>query len=211
MLRVGITGGIGSGKSTVARIFGVVGVPVAFADDEAKRLMNEDPDLRDAIRLHFGDEAYKNGHLDRKYLAGKVFSEPEKLRLLNSLVHPVTIREGRRWMQEQSARHPYAIREAALLFESAAAGELDFIIGVFAPHALRIHRAIQRDHVSREEVLRRMNNQIDEEIKMSLCDAVIRNDDMHPVVPQVLALHNRLLELSATSPASQKPRIGFPT
>ena len=162
MLRVGITGGIGSGKSTVARIFGVVGVPVAFADDEAKRLMNEDPDLRDAIRLHFGDEAYKNGHLDRKYLAGKVFSEPEKLRLLNSLVHPVTIREGRRWMQEQSARHPYAIREAALLFESAAAGELDFIIGVFAPHALRIHRAIQRDHVSREEVLRRMNNQIDE-------------------------------------------------
>lgn len=211
MLRVGITGGIGSGKSTVARIFGVVGVPVAFADDEAKRLMNEDPDLRDAIRLHFGDEAYKNGHLDRKYLAGKVFSEPEKLRLLNSLVHPVTIREGRRWMQEQSARHPYAIREAALLFESAAAGELDFIIGVFAPHALRIHRAIQRDHVSREEVLRRMNNQIDEEIKMSLCDAVIRNDDMHPVVPQVLALHDRLLELSATSPASQKPRIGFPT
>lgn len=194
MLRVGITGGIGSGKSTVAGIFGVIGIPVTFADAEAKRLMNEDPGLREAIRLHFGEEAYHNDHLDRKYLAAQVFNDPARLRLLNSLVHPVTIREGRQWMQQQSARHPYAIREAALLFESASARELDFIIGVYAPPALRIHRAMQRDNVTREEVLRRMNNQIDEEIKMRLCDAVIRNDESNPVIPQVVALHRRLLE-----------------
>jgi dephospho-CoA kinase len=195
MLRVGLTGGIGSGKSTVAGIFGVIGVPVAFADAEAKRLMNEDAGLRDAITRQFGAEAYHNGNLDRKWLAGKVFTDPAKLRLLNSLVHPVTIREGRRWMQEQAAGHPYAMREAALLFESAAAGELDFIIGVYAPPALRIHRAMQRDGVTRDEVLRRMRNQIDEDIKMRLCDAVIRNDETQAVIPQVLDLHRKLLTL----------------
>ena len=197
MLRVGLTGGIGSGKSTVAAIFEVIGIPVGYADAEAKRLMNEDAGLRDAIRLHFGEEAYQNDLLDRKYLAARVFNDPDSLRLLNSLVHPVTIRDGRRWMDQQSARHPYAIREAALLFESAAAGELDFIIGVYAPPALRIHRSMQRDQVTREEVLRRMNNQINEEIKMRLCDAVVHNDETHPVIPQVLALHQQLLQLAA--------------
>ena len=101
MLRVGLTGGIGSGKSTVAGIFGVIGVPVAFADAEAKRLMNEDAGLREAIIRQFGAEAYPHGTLDRKYLANKVFADPAKLQLLNSLVHPVTIREGRRWMLGQ--------------------------------------------------------------------------------------------------------------
>lgn len=195
MLRVGLTGGIGSGKSTVAAIFEVIGIPVTYADDEAKRLMNEDPGLREAIIRDFGAEAYSGGTLDRKYLAGKVFSDAAKLQLLNSLVHPVTIREGRRWMLEQGAHHPYAIREAALLFESVAAGELDFIVGVYAPPSLRIHRAMQRDTVTREEVLRRMSNQIDEDIKMRLCDAVIRNDETEAVIPQVLALHQRLLTL----------------
>jgi dephospho-CoA kinase len=197
MLRVGLTGGIGSGKSTVAGIFEVIGIPVTYADTDARRLMNEDPALREAIRLHFGDAAYQSDLLDRKYLAGKVFSDPEKLRLLNSLVHPVTLREGREWMRQQAGRHPYAIREAALLFESPAAGELDFIIGVYAPQALRIHRALQRDQVTREEVIRRMKNQIDEEIKMRLCDAVIRNDETEPVIPQVLALHQQLLQRAA--------------
>lgn len=197
MLRVGLTGGIGSGKSTVAAIFEAIGIPVAYADAEAKRLMNEDPGLREAIRLHFGEKAYHHDLLDRKYLAAQVFNDPERLRLLNSLVHPVTIREGRRWMDGQSERHPYAIREAALLFESAAAGELDFIIGVDAPPALRIHRAMQRDKVTREEVLHRMNNQINEEIKMRLCDAVIHNDETHPVIPQVLTLHQQLLQRAA--------------
>jgi dephospho-CoA kinase len=205
MLRVGLTGGIGSGKSTVAGIFEVLGIPVTYADTEAKKLMNQDAGLRDAIRSHFGEGAYNNGELDRKYLAAQVFHDPARLRLLNSLVHPVTIREGRRWMEQQAGLHPYAIREAALLFESTAAGELDFIIGVYAPHTLRIHRAMQRDQVTREEVLRRMNSQIDEEIKMRLCDAVIHNDESQPVIPQVLALHGQLLRRAVSRPGPPGP------
>ena len=199
MLRVGLTGGIGSGKSTVAAIFEVIGIPVTYADAEAKRLMNEDAGLREAISRHFGSEAYHGGSLDRKYLAAKVFTDAEKLRLLNSLVHPVTIREGKKWMQEQAALHPYAIREAALLFETTAAGELDFIIGVSAPQALRIYRATRRDGVDRDEVLRRMRNQIDEDIKMRLCDAIVYNDETRPVIPQVVELHQKLIALSKTS------------
>lgn len=192
MLRVGLTGGIGSGKSTVAAIFTTLGIPVAYADLEARRLMNEDPGLREAIIRHFGPGAYSGAILNRKFLAEQVFADPARLELLNSLVHPATIREGERWIQSLTGRYPYAIREAALLFESRAAGHLDFIIGIYAPTALRIHRTMQRDHVSREEVLRRMRHQIDEDIKMRLCDAVIRNDDQLAVIPQVLALHERL-------------------
>jgi dephospho-CoA kinase len=204
MLKVGLTGGIGSGKTTVAAIFGTLGIPVSYADAEARRLMNEDPELRAAISTHFGPEVYAGGKLDRKGLALKVFNDPEKLELLNSLVHPVTIREGERWMQAQAVGHPYAIREAALIFETRVAGHLDFIIGVFAPTAMRIHRAMQRDHTTREDILRRMGNQIDEELKMALCDAVIHNDEEHAVIPQVLALHRQLLTLP-------KPRSGFLT
>lgn len=194
MYRVGLTGGIGSGKSTIAAIFQVLGIPVSYADQEAKKVMNEDLQLRAALIEKFGKETYAGGVLNRKYLAGQVFSDPAKLELLNSLVHPATIREGRKWMQELADRYPYAIREAAILFETSAAGHLDFIIGVYAPVTLRIHRTIQRDKVTREEVVQRMNNQIDEEIKMRLCDAVITNDDQHAVLPQVLELHQRLLE-----------------
>jgi dephospho-CoA kinase len=197
MLRVGLTGGIGSGKSTVAALFEVLDIPVAYADKEARRVMNEDPALRAAIIRHFGEDSYTNGNLNRSYLAAKVFSDPEKLELLNSLVHPATIRAGQEWIAQQEGKAPYAIREAALIFESRSAMYLDFIIGVYAPPSLRIHRTIQRDHISREDVLRRMKNQIDEDIKMKLCDAVIVNDEQQPIIPQVLALHQRLLRLSA--------------
>jgi dephospho-CoA kinase len=194
MYRVGLTGGIGSGKSTIAAIFQVLCIPVSFADQEAKRVMNEDPELRAAIIKKFGEETYAGGVLNRKYLAGQVFSDPAKLEALNSLVHPATIREGRKWMQELGDRYPYAIREAAILFETSAAGHLDFIIGVSAPATVRIHRTMQRDKITREEVLQRMKNQIDVDIKMRLCDAVIINDDQHAVLPQVLDLHQQLLE-----------------
>ena len=204
MLRVGLTGGIGSGKSTVAAIFETLGVPVSYADTEAKRLMNEDPELKEAISRHFGAEAYAGGTLNRKWVAGQVFNHPEKLELLNSLVHPATIRQGARWMQQLAGQCPYAIREAALIFETRAAGQLDFIIGVYAPQSLRIHRTLARDHTTREAVLQRMRNQIDEDIKMRLCDAVIRNDEQEAVIPQVLALHERLLQL-ATATASLRP------
>ena len=199
MYRVGLTGGIGSGKTTIAAIFQVLGIPVSNADQEAKRVMNEDPQLRAAIISHFGEETYAGGVLNRKYLAGQVFSDPVKLELLNSLVHPATIREGQKWMLELGDRFPYAIREAAILFETSAAGHLDFIIGVYAPATLRIHRTMQRDRITREEVLQRMKYQIDEEIKMRLCDAVIINDDQQAVLPQVLELHQRLLDLAKKS------------
>ena len=199
MLRVGLTGGIGSGKSTVAAIFEVLGVPVSFADLEARRVMNEDPELRQQIIAHFGPEAYAGMTLNRSWLASRVFNHPDQLEILNSLVHPATIREGDRWMQSVAGRSPYVIREAAMLFETRAAGHLDFIIGVHAPAALRIQRTIQRDGLTREEVLQRMRNQIDEEIKMRLCDAVIQNDGLQALMPQVLALHERLLRQAATA------------
>lgn len=194
MIKVGLTGGIGSGKSTVAAIFETLGIPVSYADLEAKRLMNEDAGLRAAIIGQFGAGAYANGELNRKYLAERVFSDPAKLELLNSLVHPATIREGEQWMQGLQNRTPYAIREAALLFETSAAGHLDFIIGVSAPATLRIHRTMQRDHTTREDVLKRMKNQIEEDIKMRLCDAVIRNDERQALLPQVLEIHQQLLK-----------------
>jgi len=202
MLRVGLTGGIGSGKSTVAHIFEVLGIPVAYADQEAKRVMTEDPVLRQQIIHHFGEEAYVNGELNRPYLASKVFSDKAELAVLNSLVHPATIAAGERWLEAQKGLAPYAIREAALIFESESVRYLDFVIGVFAPPTLRIHRVLQRDKLTREDVLQRMRSQIDEDIKMRLCDAVIYNDEQHPVIPQVLSLHERLLQLAAASPNS---------
>lgn len=205
MLRVGLTGGIGSGKSTIAAVFETLGVPVAYADWEAKRLMNEDAGLRSAIIRRFGAAAYTGTALNRKFLAERVFGDPAALGDLNNLVHPVTIREGEKWMQDLSGHHAYAIREAALLFETRAAGHLDFIIGVYAPVSLRIHRAMQRDLASREDILRRMRNQIDEDIKMRLCDAVIRNDEQTAVIPQVLALHERLTTLAAASAKNPGP------
>lgn len=195
MISIGITGGIGSGKSTVAKIFEVLGIPVYYADDAAKRLMNEDPSLREAIIAAFGSESYADGQLNRAYLSSAVFNNKEKLEQLNALVHPVTIRDGENWMRRQTT--PYAIKEAALFFESGSASSLDLMIGVYAPTALRIHRAMQRDNISREAVLARMSKQINENIKMRLCDFVIVNDDQQAVLPQVLSLHQQLLKLAA--------------
>ncbi len=183
----------------------MLGIPVSYADREAKRVMNEDPLLREQIIRHFGEETYGGGILNRSFLAARVFTNPAKLKLLNSLVHPATIRDGEKWMSSLPAATPYAIREAALIFETRAAFYLDFVIGVHAPTTLRIHRTMVRDHLSREEVQQRMNNQIDETIKMRLCDAVIENDDQQAVLPQVLDLHQRLLQLAATSASPALP------
>lgn len=197
-LRIGLTGGIGSGKSTVARVFEVLGIPVYYADEAAKHLMNNDSQLREELIRHFGPATFEQGTLNRRHLSQLVFNNPEKLELLNSLVHPATIRDGERWMKEQTT--PYAIKEAALIFESGSQSHLDYVIGVQAPDALRIHRTIQRDHITREEVIARMSRQIKQVIKMRLCDFVIVNDEQQAVIPQVLQLHEELLKLSkATS------------
>ncbi len=191
MLKIGLTGGIGSGKSTVAKVFESLGVPVYKADDEAKKLMATDPQLIDLIKKHFSEEVYKEGKLDKTYLASIVFNNKEKLELLNSLVHPFTIEDGKSWMNRQQT--PYAIKEAALIFESGSQGEFDFIVGVYAPETLRIHRTIQRDKTDKELVRLRMQNQIKEEIKMKLCDEVLINNEQELLVPQIIALHEKLL------------------
>lgn len=192
MLHIGLTGGIGCGKSTVAKVFETLGIPVYYADDAAKQLMNEDEELKKQIIHHFGEESYAEGKLNRSYIASIVFDNKEKIELLNSLVHPVTIADAKNWMNKQTS--PYSIKEAALLFESAAAKGLDYIIGVSAPQALRIKRVIDRDNVSREEVIKRMENQVDEEMKMKLCDFVIYNDEQQLMIPQVLQLHQLFLQ-----------------
>ena len=198
MFRVGLTGGIGSGKSTVARIFEVLGIPVYYSDQAARTIMNEDAALKQQIILYFGEASYINDQLNRPYIAAQVFSDKPKLELLNSLVHPATIRAGEKWMQQYTGKVPYAVKEAALIFESSAAQYVDFVIGVFAPAPLRVLRTMQRDKITREEVLTRMRNQIDEDIKMRLCDAVVFNDDQKAVLPQVLALHEILLKAAGS-------------
>ncbi len=194
MLKIGITGGIGSGKSTVAKVFEVLGIPVYYADDAAKRLMNEDEGLKEKIKHLFGDNVYTEGKLDRKYLAEIVFNDPEKLELLNALVHPATILDAERWMQNQST--PFCIKEAALIFESGAHEHLDYVIGVTAPAPLRIKRTMNRDGITLEEVIARMDKQMDEAIKMKLCDFVIKNDEQEMLLPQILALHKKLFTLT---------------
>ena len=194
--KVGITGGIGSGKSTVAHVFSTLGVPVYYADDAAKHIMNVDPAVKEAITALFGEEVYEGGTLQRKALSAKVFNDKDKLAQLNAIVHPATIRFGNEWLERQT--YPYAIKEAALLFETGTAAQLDFIIGVYAPDTLRIRRVMERDGVSRELVKQRMEKQIQEQIKMRLCDTVIVNNDQEMVIPQVLALHEQLLQRAHT-------------
>ena len=193
-LQVGLTGGIGSGKSTVAKVFETLGIPVYYADDAAKRLMNEDEDLKKQIIHHFGEESYTNGQLNRTYIASVVFGNKDKIELLNSLVHPVTIADSVNWAKSQQS--PYTIKEAALLFESASAQGLHYIIGVSTPQVLRINRVMKRDNVSREEVIKRMENQIDEEMKIKLCDFVIYNDEQQLMIPQIIRLHQNFLNES---------------
>ena len=194
MLRVGITGGIGSGKSTAAKVFEVLGIPVYYADDAAKRLMNGDEELKQKIKEHFGEDVYSDGMLNKKMLAGIVFNAPQKLELLNSLVHPATLKDADKWMQTNTT--PYCIKEAALIFESGAQQNLDYVIGVTAPAPLRILRTMKRDNITREEVIARMDKQMDDTIKMKLCDFVITNDEQEMLLPQILDLHKKLLTLA---------------
>ena len=195
MLRIGLTGGIGSGKTIVAKIFETLGIPVYYADDAAKRLMNSDEALKKSIIENFGERAYINNELDRKFLANIVFNDQQKLSLLNSLTHPATIRDANKWMILQKS--PYAIKEAALLFESGAAEDLDFIIGVSAPQQIRIKRVVERDKIPEAEVMKRISRQMDEEKKMQRCDFVIINNEEQLVLPQVMALHEKFMNLAA--------------
>ncbi len=192
-LRIGLTGGIGSGKSTVAKVFEVLNIPVLYADDIAKELMNRDPVLRQHLIAAFGEKVYINDKLDRTYLSSVVFNDKIQLERLNAIVHPATIAEADRWFTEQTS--PYVIKEAALLFESGSSAGLDYIIGVSAPQPVRILRTMKRDNITREQVLQRINKQVDESIKMKLCDFVLLNDEQHMLLPQIMKLHEQFLKL----------------
>ncbi len=191
MLKIGLTGGIGSGKSVVARIFKVLGIPVFDADTEAKLIMEKDEQLAQSIQKLFGDETYKNKKINRKYISNIVFADPQKLEQLNALVHPAAILAADNWMNLQTT--PYVIKEAALIFESGSVKHLDYVIGVYTPQPLRIKRVMERDNVSREQVLARMSRQISEEEKMKLCHFVLINDEQQLLIPQVVQLHEKIL------------------
>lgn len=175
-------------------MFELLGVPVYYADAASKRLYHTDKELMFNLKKHFGEDIYTNDQLNRSKLAAIVFNDKNKLNLLNSLVHPPTLRDAQEWFLKQTTS--YVIKEAALLFESGSAAGLDYVVGVSAPVHLRIKRVMERDNITREEVQKRMNKQISETIKMRLCDFVLTNDEQRLVVPQVVALHKQLLSLA---------------
>lgn len=188
-LQIGITGGIGSGKSLIARIFSLLSIPIYDADTVAKMLMATDKELIASIKQSFGEAAYhKNGALNRPYLAQNVFNKSENVNLLNSMVHPRVGLHYKAWVK-QHAPSPYIIKEAALLFESGSYKQLDKIIAVFAPEEVRITRTLKRDpQRSRDQVLAIIDKQMNEGEKMGKADFVVYNDDSQLVIPQVLAL-----------------------
>jgi dephospho-CoA kinase len=194
MFKLGLTGGIGSGKSTVARVFEVLGIPVFNADDEGKRILNEDPAARRAVTEFFGTAMYPNGRLDRKALATVVFHDPAALRQLNGIVHPLVREHFRSWCSEQQA--PYVIMEAAILAESGGAKAMDQLVVVSAPEDVRVQRVMLRDKATESDVRARMRAQTDDAHRNALADHIIVNDGQQMVIPQVLQLHERMLTLA---------------
>lgn len=185
---IGITGGIGSGKTTVCEVFAELGVPVYFADERAKHLMVEDAELMSSIREAFGEQAYANGKLNRPYLAQVVFSSDQALKKLNGLVHPAVARDFLNWATAHRD-HAYIVKEAAILFESGAYRAVDWTVLVTAPEKVRIARVMKRDGATELEVRSRMDNQWPEERKAQMADHVIANDGHEPLLPAVLGLH----------------------
>jgi dephospho-CoA kinase len=191
-LKIGITGGIGAGKSLVTAIFKTFGIPVYNADLEAKKLMNENAKLKEAIRKTFGEESYVKDELNRRYIGKIIYSSKANLEKMNQLVHPVVINEYNQWVNHHLDK-PYTIKEAALLFESGSYTDLDHIILVYAPKNIRINRVMMRDlHRSKAEIERIMENQIGDNKKKKLSDFVVVNDDQQMVIPQVLDIHHTL-------------------
>jgi dephospho-CoA kinase len=195
--QIGITGGIGSGKSTICKIFTCLGVPVYDADSRAKSIMTTDGILIEQIKKEFGDLAYlSDGSLDREYLSRVIFENQEKRTLLNQMVHPRVAADTDRWL-DQNQRASYVVREAALLIESGAYLRVDKVLLVTAPEELRIKRVLARDpHRLREEVVKIMATQLPEEEKKKVADVVVYNDETQLLVPQILHLHSQFLKLN---------------
>ncbi|MDC6405529.1 MULTISPECIES: dephospho-CoA kinase [Maribacter] len=191
---IGLTGGIGSGKTTVAKMFEELGVPIYNSDLEAKKLMHTSKTIRKKLVDLFGETAYQEGKLNRAYIAQSVFNDPKLLKRLNKIVHPVVRKHFVKWSETQNA--PYVIQETALLFENNAQGLYDKVILVTAPTEVRIKRLLERDNATREEILARMNNQLEDSKKLPLADYVIENIDLEKTSAKVDEIHSRILDFS---------------
>jgi len=197
MLKIGLTGSIGSGKSTIASLFRVLGIPVYIADIEAKKFL-EDPDVIMRITALTGNDVLTpEGEIDRRVLASKVFGDPEKLQELNSIIHPRVRKHFTHWA-EMHQYSPYIVQESAIIFESGFYTMFDLIIVVSAPEEERINRVILRDGFKREEVISRIENQWPEYLKIEKADFEIKNSDVDMAIPQVLKIHKEIINISET-------------
>ena len=194
MLAVGITGGIGSGKTLVCDVFRTLNVPVYHADPQARRIMEEDPDIHDRLIERFGGEVYSGGALNRTYLAARIFENEKERDFVNSLVHPAVHKDFLNWKKDHGDA-AYVIEEAALLFESGAYKELDATIVVTAPVKIRLDRIMKRDKMMHNEIAARMSTQIKPEEAVKMADYVIINDDKTFVLPQVLEIHQKIMSM----------------
>jgi len=191
MIKVGITGGIGSGKSTVCKVFRTLGIPIFEADPVAKELMNADPILREKLIHLFGESVYlTNQTIDRKYLSGIVFNNPSLLVQLNTIVHPAVRKSFEDWCQIQQS--PYVIHEAAILFESGFYKMMDKTIAVVTDEAERIQRVMKRNTISEEQVRQRIRNQWTDEQRIKLADFVIGNNDKELIIPQIIEIDKKI-------------------
>jgi dephospho-CoA kinase len=195
-MQVGITGGIGAGKSLICRIFKILGIPVYDADSRAKQLMQESAELRQKIIDTFGTQSYDaKGKLNRPYLAKLVFSDGQKVQELNALVHPEVAKDFSLWADSREHKFPYIIKEAALLIESGSYKQLDFLVAVLAPEDLRIERTLKRDpYRDRYQIKSIISKQIDDDQRIKIADAVLYNDEQQPLIQQILGLHQRLVQ-----------------
>ncbi len=195
MLQIGITGGIGSGKTTICKIFEVLDIPVYYADSRAKWLMVNDQQLVKDIKETFGEESYHpDQSLNRVYLADLVFNDQEALDRLNALVHPAVAADTKKWQQAQTGV-PYTLKEAALLIEAGQHKTLDKLIVVTAPKEWRIQKIMQRDQIDRHQVAARMNKQLGEEEKVKYADFIIQNGQGQSLIRQVLNIHKELIKM----------------
>ena len=185
MIKIGITGGIGSGKSVIASLLELSGVPVYIADTESKRLTETSPVIREKLTALFGETLYKAERLDKKLLASLIFGNPERLKQVNAIIHPEVNRHFQAWAEKQNT--PLCAIESAILFESGFNRAVDVSLMVYAPMEVRIRRVLERDAVSREEVVRRISSQLPDEVKKEKSDYVIFNDDRQALLPQVAA------------------------
>lgn len=194
MIQIGITGGIGSGKSTVCKVFASLGIPINDADSLAKKIIVEDSELKASIIQQFGTEAYlENGEYNRSYISKIVFNNAEKLSILNNLVHPKVIAYSKKWT-EQFAHIPYVIKEAALMFESGSYIANDYNIVVEAPLDIRIQRICSRDNANAEDVLKRIQAQLSDEERREKADLIIYNDDKTSIIQQVYKIHQNIIQ-----------------